>query len=402
MPIAIHILAKRRAERVPFPTLRFIQPGRLAAVRRHVLEDFPLLAVRLLILAAAVVALAGPLVVTRQREAMWNAQVRTAVVDDGDLPGGMRRAMADLVNGSSGRLEILVRSTFPIGSIRQADIDAVAPIGVRFERTAALPPTRTVDAPPVLTEGGVRARAMTVARHETTIREMGLLDRLRPIEVSSSPSDAPAVDAALVAVLAQRVLAPKDGRRIRVVFTGAPDYASAVSAAAPVRDAWIADALAAMARDDELRDAAALVAASSDQRLAAPPFVVVARALDGSPLAAGASAAGALLIVTAAPPASLSAPVLMRSALNAIGDRHTPLEAETESISDAQLNAWTRPPASLGFRLEAMDHDDRRWLWIAALALLAREWLLRSRKEREPSGEREEREPLGEREAPRV
>ena len=45
-PILIHILIQRRAERFPFPTLRFLQPTRLAAIRRHLLEDLPLLAVR--------------------------------------------------------------------------------------------------------------------------------------------------------------------------------------------------------------------------------------------------------------------------------------------------------------------------------------------------------------------
>ena len=58
-PILIHILVQRRAERFPFPTLRFLQPTRLAAIRRHLLEDLPLLAVRAALLAAAVAALAG-------------------------------------------------------------------------------------------------------------------------------------------------------------------------------------------------------------------------------------------------------------------------------------------------------------------------------------------------------
>ena len=38
-PVLIHILVQRRAETFSFPTLRFLQPTRLAAIRRHVLED---------------------------------------------------------------------------------------------------------------------------------------------------------------------------------------------------------------------------------------------------------------------------------------------------------------------------------------------------------------------------
>jgi hypothetical protein len=45
-PILIHILVQRRAAPFPFPTLRFLQPTRLAAIRRHRLEDLLLLAVR--------------------------------------------------------------------------------------------------------------------------------------------------------------------------------------------------------------------------------------------------------------------------------------------------------------------------------------------------------------------
>src|SRR6185369_1472977 len=82
-PIVIHILMQRRAERFPFPTLRFLQPTRLAAIRRHVLADAALLAVRAAILAAAVAALAGPLVVTSARRQAWERRtVRALVLDD--------------------------------------------------------------------------------------------------------------------------------------------------------------------------------------------------------------------------------------------------------------------------------------------------------------------------------
>ena len=79
-PILIHILIQRRAERFPFPTLRFLQPTRLAAIRRHLLEDLPLLAVRIALLAAAVAALAGPLLVTSARRQAWDRRVVRAIV----------------------------------------------------------------------------------------------------------------------------------------------------------------------------------------------------------------------------------------------------------------------------------------------------------------------------------
>ena len=48
-PILIHILVQRRAKRTMFPTLRFVEPTRLAAIRRHLLEDFLLLAINQLV-----------------------------------------------------------------------------------------------------------------------------------------------------------------------------------------------------------------------------------------------------------------------------------------------------------------------------------------------------------------
>ena len=39
VPIAVHLLAHQRGERLPFPTLRFIPATRLAAIRRRAIED---------------------------------------------------------------------------------------------------------------------------------------------------------------------------------------------------------------------------------------------------------------------------------------------------------------------------------------------------------------------------
>jgi hypothetical protein len=386
-PIAIHILAKRRAERIPFPTLRFLPPGRLASVRRHVLEDAGLLAVRLSILAAAAVALAGPLLVTKQREAGWNAQTQTAVVEGADLRQGLRRALAALDAAPPGRREIVVRSTFPIGSISAADVAAVpAPVGVRFERTAAIPPMATVDLAPALTDRGTRRRTVTLDRGMTTIREDD--------SAGNRPPAADA-DAARRAVLSQGVLAPADGRLVRVLSTDMPDAAGIAASAVPIHDAWMADALAAIERHDDLRAASKQMASGlPDARFASSPWTPVARAADSGPLAVGAAASGALVLITAAPRDSFVSALLLRTAMNAIGDRRLP-GAETMAIPDAQVNAWTRAPGPAPApRFDTLDRDDRRWLWIAALALLALEWRIRrSRAEAHSMTSERRREP---------
>ena len=81
-PIVIHVLVQRKAERLAFPSLRFLQQGRLASIRRHLLEDVPLLAIRSSIVAAAVAALAGPLIITRTQRQAWNSRVARAIVVD--------------------------------------------------------------------------------------------------------------------------------------------------------------------------------------------------------------------------------------------------------------------------------------------------------------------------------
>ena len=182
-PVLIHILVHRRAETFAFPTLRFLQPTRLAAIRRHVLEDAPLLAVRAAILVTAVVALAGPLVVTPARRHAWDQRVVRAVVRDADaaaaqsgvgsveetalrreftaasLRDGIHRAIAWLESSPPARRELVVASRFPVGSITAADIATIpAVIGIRLERAGTLPATQTVDAGRVLEANAVVSR----------------------------------------------------------------------------------------------------------------------------------------------------------------------------------------------------------------------------------------------------
>ena len=59
-PIAAHLLARRSARRLPFPTVRFLPAPIQTPISRHRLTDILLLVVLCLILVAAVSALAQP------------------------------------------------------------------------------------------------------------------------------------------------------------------------------------------------------------------------------------------------------------------------------------------------------------------------------------------------------
>ena len=80
VPILIHLLARERSRRLLFPSLRFLRTTRLAALKQRRISDWPLLAIRLLILASVVAALAAPVFVSNDRWRSWSARTARAVV----------------------------------------------------------------------------------------------------------------------------------------------------------------------------------------------------------------------------------------------------------------------------------------------------------------------------------
>ena len=78
----MHLLRTHRAQRIPFPTLRFIAPSRTSAVKLRPPSDLPLLLVRIAIIAAAALAMAQPVLVTDARVNGWNNRLARAVVVD--------------------------------------------------------------------------------------------------------------------------------------------------------------------------------------------------------------------------------------------------------------------------------------------------------------------------------
>lgn len=433
VPILIHLLVQRRAERFAFPTLRFLQPTRLAAIRRHVLEDLPLLAIRVALLAAAVAALAGPLFVTNARRLAWDRRtVRATVTDTVNIVGaelapparadqgrplrpaphqekifqavsladGIRRAVLWLDAAPPARREIVIASSFPIGSFGEADIALIPPdIGVRFERTGPLPVTRTASAGAVLTPAGVRARDVTFTAGDTSVREALAGGQVTfPIDVVVSTGDRPAVDAAVAAVLSQRVSAAPPDRRARLILlsTVTQGLSSAstaeLSAVTRIQQPWMADAVARIARDPDLRAAGARVSAGlSDARLSAAPWQILTSAGDSRPLAVAAGSAKGLVVVTAAPASDVAMPVLLRSIANAVAPSLDLQAAEVVPIGDAVLQGWSRSPMPVTSpRVGSVDDDDRRWLWLAALCLMAVEMLIRRARSAEVARDRYE------------
>ena len=385
-PVLIHLLVHRRAERLVFPTLRFIAPSRLASMRRRMLDDVPLLAVRIAILVAAIAALAAPLLVTAARQREWNARVVTETVQAEDLRDGLRRAVAVLQKAPPARREIVASSAFPIGSLTAADIAAVpASIGLRFERIGGLPETRTVTDARVLAGADMQvARDLILTGARTGVHEIQIAGSASfPVAVDAPADAKPAIDAAIAAVLSQRVWAPPANRRAKLmVIDRGPAAALQITA---VTTPWIADAIARISRDAELQTAASgATTGLKDPRYRSAPWQSVASAADGTPLIAAAGSASELLVVSGASPFDLVTPLLLRSMVNGLAVPTDVRPAEVVAISDAQLRAWSRSAPPLDRHSLENVQDDRRWIWAAVLGLLALEaWMRRARASQE-------------------
>ena len=163
-PVLVHLLLRHRAERVLFPSLRFVRPSRTAAVRLRLPSDVGLLLLRLAIVALAVAALAQPLLLAGPRLDAWNGRLARATVvdvsgsmstarseavdaaraaeqgtivairiDAAELRSGVRQAVERLAASPPARREIVVVSDFQRGALSHADLDAVpAAIGIRL------------------------------------------------------------------------------------------------------------------------------------------------------------------------------------------------------------------------------------------------------------------------------
>jgi hypothetical protein len=390
VPVVVHLLAHRRAERVPFPTLRFLRPTRLAAIRRRALEDVALLAVRSAIIVAAVAAFAGPLWVTSARQAQWNQRLVTETVDSSPVSEGIHRAVARLESAPPARQELVIAAPLTIGSVTAADLAVIpAHVGIRFIRTGDLPAARTAEAPALLTPAGEVQRTVTLVGSKTRVREAPAAALAQwPIEIVAPARLQRTVDAVRAAVLGVRVPAPVPNRRALLVLLDAaqestwrPALAGPTAAGpSPIRTPWVADAVARIARDPALLDESRRTARGiADRSLLQPPWHLLTAAADGRPVAVAAASGDRLLVVSIAADGDLLLPTLARAIAISLAPEPDLRGADIVPIRDGQLRAWTRAPGPPPPpRPENVERDDRRWLWAAVVLLLAIEtWMRR-------------------------
>lgn len=376
-PLLVHMLLRRNARRILFPAAHFLAATRPSAVRFRRPSDPWLLLLRLLIVTAAIAAVARPLFVTSWRTSQWNARTSRAVVVDtsrgmpapeiaarlaeqetaaafhaqrfagADLRETIGRAAAWIAGTPPSRREIVLISDFQRESVDAAAIAAIpADVGVRMVRAGSHPAQRTVAPPPVegwrgaLWQPAVTIDAATTRATWTRERDVDPPSWLVPV---AAAADAEAAERALRAAASFGVTSGDASRRVAVIFEGGRHQGASPQ---PVRTPWMVPVVLVL-RDSRLLRETGVDATSGESD-------------------------GVLVIETRIAAASALAPAVLRAVMlaarpAAVADA----EAETATLPDVDLAAWSRPPAAVTGRVGvAVDEGDARWFWMAALILL--------------------------------
>lgn len=396
VPVLVHMLARSRAPRQSFPTLRFFEEARIVAVRRSRITDIPLLLLRSLLVLLAVMALAQPYLRTEERQArLAQSVVRVTLVDtsasmhrltaDGETalaaarrmaaaeadarttvvetaaPGAVLGAAGELLSRRSGVREVLVLSDFQAGALHDTDV-AVLPAGtgLRLDRVAV-----------------VAGREAQAAASPAVALLAGAQDRAR--------------GEAVLAAAVNGLPASGDERRVVLLMAGYEGAVELLRRARAPGEAWAALAIAAMRQDEVLAEAARVAREGAAAGAVAEGglLVPVVRSPDGAVLVHAATlddeGGSTLLLVAERAAGDLVAAAAVAAASRSLAEAVPARERNTATIAEDALRGWERD--AVAATAGAVDTgSDGRWLWLAVLVLLGVEALMRRRMvAREPA-----------------
>ncbi len=367
-PILVHWLARQQSVRVRFPTLQFLTHTPPVSVRRHHIQDWPLLLVRIAIVALAVAAFAQPVWVRPAAPAARPARAivldtsvslqrtradgrvgtvvaqeaadalaaeggpRARILPAADLPAGIRRASAWLAQQPEPR-ELVVVSDLQVGALLAADLEVLPPdAGVRLVLIAL--------------EGAVP----TAPAHQTRA----------VLRMSARVADARVLAAAQAAAMSlaapegtTAVTGADAGPDVHIIFADAPDAAT----------------LRTSARDVDSPALFARVAAIEAQRrrLGFDTRGTQWRAIGND-----------LAVFMDIEPGSLESAGLMAAILRADPSEVALAEREPETIASAVWGGWQREATPGAESRPDTEASDGRWVWALVLVLLGVEtWLRR-------------------------
>lgn len=365
LPILAHLWSRRRPATLPFPTLRFLREAAPVARRPRRIHEWPLLLLRLAIVAAVVVAAAGPTLVTANRLEAARQQLHRVVLID---HSAARHADAVTTEARQGAASVAV---FGPGDVSAWLGSAIA----HGQRAAAQHRVEIV----VAWDGSRYAVAPDDLRRVPA--SLGLALHVVPatdgrrepandgtIDIAAAPADVASREALLARTERWRLVAPS--RRVLVTWPGAR-----VATPADVEggDATAAQqALDTIADDLRVREAAWRSTRDARAIDGIPPAArVLARAADGQALLEGWPTAGGLHLALHATPDS---PLALWSLLAASEAQSPPARWP---VSPAAALAWsaedlrsTERPAPLPTTPTLPGGLDTPIAWGVALVLL--------------------------------
>jgi predicted nucleic acid-binding protein len=447
LPLVIHLLTRRRAGVLRFPTLRFLADLPPLQSRRSRPSHLLILAVRVAALLLAIAALAQPLLMTGDRSRRSDEYLSRVIVVDTSFsmsrlsPDGRRamdvaleraemlrrEASAALVVGSAapalelsaaaewlglqrGRKELVLLSDFQLGTIDSTALGRIAD-NVALEMVvlplAADSTTlvRSVRFPESEARGEARivAAASEVRWRSTAIAAPGPkrpgIGYGAPLLLGSA-EDEGAAHAALAAALTLGVARPADRLNdIAVVLAGYPGREDLLRGARALSEPWMGEVVARVRRDGlpgspEPTPASDMRPAQGGSAMTGARFAPLTdAAAEGVAAYAAAAEIGAttrLVVFTDARAGTLDLARLTAALVKAASAAPPASELDPGVADSAQIAALARGAATTAARGDGLSptESDGRWFWLPVLLLLLMEGWLRAgtRAERE-SGE---------------
>ena len=400
-PIVVHLLRRQRAERLLFPSLRFVVDASTSSIRFRRPSDVGLLVLRVAIVGLAAVALAQPFAITACRGHAENERIARGIVVDPGVRDSrqaieavaaaskrasdavrfsastLRDGLLDAVDALSAlppsRQEIVVISDFRHGELTAVDVGNVPTrIGLRFVNVVT--PADSVEFGGDTSVGapGVSARIQEIRAtpRGTEVRLKATVDRIDGLRLETSSDGA---EGLLRTVARAGAPAPHPEEPIVLAFHANPGAGGKASTTfAP----WMVRMVLRMRRDPLLTDAAR--AHVREAPSADLPGLVVARDADDRPVVSAVRRGSELQLVLAAAPDEYVSAAALQSALVARRGEPRWHEREVVQIPSSTLAAWTRAPATVdGRALHPPAPGDARVVWAFVLGLLVVETLVR-------------------------